>query len=95
MLQPPSTPSSVADASSALASPPVWPNGDALDRKIGKLTGPAILNLLVLPLVGIVDAIWVGRMKNAQAIAGMQAGNQIFSSTFWIVSFLPSALSEW
>ena len=93
MLQPPSTPSSVADASSALASPPVWPNGDALDRKIGKLTGPAILNLLVLPLVGIVDAIWVGRMKNAQAIAGMQAGNQIFSSTFWIVSFLPTVVA--
>ena len=71
----------------------MWPNGDALDRKIGKLTVPAILNLLVLPLVGIVDTIWVGRMNDALAIAGMQAGNQVFSSAFWVVSFLPTVVA--
>ena len=46
--------------------------GDALDRQISKLTLPAVLNLLIIPMVGIVDMMWVGRMNDALAIAGMQ-----------------------
>jgi len=72
---------------------PLWPCGDALDLKISKLAVPAILNLLILPLVGIVDMMWVGRMQNALAIAGMQAANQVFSSSFWIISFLPTVVA--
>jgi Na+-driven multidrug efflux pump len=48
------------------------PAGDALDRQISKLTLPAVLNLLIIPMVGIVDMMWVGRMNDALAIAGMQ-----------------------
>jgi len=46
--------------------------GDALDRQISKLTLPAVLNLMIIPMVGIVDMMWVGRMNDALAIAGMQ-----------------------
>jgi hypothetical protein len=79
--------------SAASSTTPLWPCGDALDAKIGKLAVPAILNLLVIPLVGIVDMMWVGRMQNALAIAGMQAANQVFSSSFWIISFLPTVVA--
>ena len=32
-----------------------WPCGDALDRRIGLLAIPAILNFMIIPLVGAVD----------------------------------------
>lgn len=69
------------------------PSLDALDKKIGMLAVPAILNLLILPLVGAVDTYWVGRMGDALCLAGMQAANQVFSSTFWVISFLPAVVS--
>jgi len=37
-----------------------------------------------------VDLFWVNRMGNALAVAGQAAANQVFSSAFWFVSFLPS-----
>lgn len=73
--------------------PVVWPRGDALDKKIAALALPAVLNLLILPLVGIVDTMWVGRMREPLAIAGMQAANQVFSSSFWVISFLPTVVA--
>ena len=45
-------------------NPNSQPTGDALDKKIGTIAAPAVLNLLILPLVGIVDMMWIGRMKD-------------------------------
>lgn len=70
-----------------------FPCGDALDKRILTLALPAILNFAILPLVGAVDTYWVGRMKEALALAGQSASNQVFSSTFWIISFLPSVVT--
>ena len=70
-----------------------WPSGDALDKKIFALALPAILNFAILPLVGAVDTLFVGRMKEALALAGQSASNQVFSSTFWLISFLPSVIT--
>lgn len=64
-----------------------------LDIKIIALAGPAILNFIVVPLVGAVDTYWVGRMSNAMALAGQGAANQVFSSLFWIISFLPNIVT--
>lgn len=64
-----------------------------LDAKIVALAGPAILNFIVVPLVGAVDTYWVGRMRNAMALAGQGAANQVFSSLFWIISFLPNIVT--
>jgi Na+-driven multidrug efflux pump len=41
-------------------------------------------------LIGAVDLFWVNRMGNPLAVAGQAAANQVFSSAFWFVSFLPS-----
>jgi len=71
----------------------VFPRGDELDKRIFTLALPAVLNFALLPLVGAVDTFWIGRMKNALALAGQGAANQVFSSTFWIISFLPSVVT--
>eukprot|EP00594_Rhizosolenia_setigera_P006931 CAMPEP_0178950594 /NCGR_PEP_ID=MMETSP0789-20121207/6743_1 /TAXON_ID=3005 /ORGANISM="Rhizosolenia setigera, Strain CCMP 1694" /LENGTH=614 /DNA_ID=CAMNT_0020631345 /DNA_START=369 /DNA_END=2213 /DNA_ORIENTATION=+ len=67
-----------------------WPSNDALDKRIYKIALPCIANFAINPLIGAVDLFWVGRMGNALAIAGQAAANQVFSSTFWLVSYLPS-----
>ncbi|GMH67369.1 hypothetical protein TrRE_jg13245, partial [Triparma retinervis] len=51
---------------------------------------PAILNFAINPLIGAIDLFWVGRMSNALSLAGQSAANQVFTSAFWIISFLPS-----
>ena len=71
----------------------LWPKGDALDGAIWKIALPAMLNLAILPLVGAVDTFWIGRMGDALALAGQGAANQIFSSAFWVISFLPSVVT--
>ncbi len=90
---------SVGDTSSSLSSsssPSFFsarPSGDELDKRIIALAIPAIVNFAIVPLVGAVDTMFVGRMKNALALAGQGAANQVFSSTFWIISFLPSVVT--
>ena len=69
---------------------PVWPCGDALDSKLIKIALPCIANFAISPLVGAVDLFWINRMGNTLAVAGQAAANQIFSSSFWLTSFLPS-----
>ena len=67
-----------------------WPCGDALDKKLIKIALPCIANFAINPLVGAVDLFWINRMGNTLAVAGQAAANQIFSSSFWLTSFLPS-----
>lgn len=68
----------------------IWPCYDELDKRIISVALPCIANYAITPLVGAVDLFWVGRMGNALAIAGQSAANQVFSSTFWLASYLPS-----
>jgi len=81
--------STISEAAAAAAAG-VWPCLDSLDRKLIKLSLPVIGNFAINPLIGAVDLFWVGRMGNALAVAGMAAANQVFTSTFWLTSFLPS-----
>ncbi|GMI48936.1 hypothetical protein TrCOL_g8801 [Triparma columacea] len=67
-----------------------WPRGDKLDKSILLISLPAILNFAINPLIGAIDLFWVGRMSNALSLAGQSAANQVFTSAFWIISFLPS-----
>lgn len=71
----------------------MWPRGDDFDRKVAKLWAPATLNFLIIPFVGAVDVFWVGHMANATALAGQGAAVQVFSSAFWVISFLPSLIT--
>ena len=52
-----------------------------------------MVNFAILPLVGAVDTFFVGNMGNALALAATGAANQVFTSTFWIISFLPSVVT--
>ena len=70
--------------------PGIWPNGDALDERLIKISLPVIGNFAISPLIGAVDLFWVNRMGNALAVAGQAAANQVFNSVFWLASFLPS-----
>jgi hypothetical protein len=58
---------------------PLFPSGDELDQNLFKLLFPAILNFAIIPLVGAADTFYVGRMKNALALAGqvMQTINSL------------------
>eukprot|EP00740_Mantoniella_antarctica_P003832 CAMPEP_0181353942 /NCGR_PEP_ID=MMETSP1106-20121128/3096_1 /TAXON_ID=81844 /ORGANISM="Mantoniella antarctica, Strain SL-175" /LENGTH=661 /DNA_ID=CAMNT_0023466571 /DNA_START=41 /DNA_END=2025 /DNA_ORIENTATION=+ len=69
------------------------PANDAIDKQILKLFVPAMLNFLIIPLVGAVDVFWIGRMGSALALAAQGAANQVFSSAFWIISFMPSVIA--
>ena len=73
--------------------PEVLPRNDETDKLIMKLFIPAVLNFLIIPLVGIVDVFWVGRMGDAGALAAQGAANQVFQSAFWIISFIPSVVA--
>jgi putative MATE family efflux protein len=67
-----------------------WPCGDKMDKELIQISLPVIGNYAISPLIGAVDLFWVNRMGNALAVAGQAASNQVFSSAFWFVSFLPS-----
>ena len=69
------------------------PANDAIDKQILKLFIPAMLNFLIIPLVGAVDVFWIGRMGSAVALAAQGAANQVFQSAFWIISFMPSVIA--
>jgi Na+-driven multidrug efflux pump len=69
------------------------PANDAIDKQILKLFVPAMLNFLIIPLVGAVDVFWIGRMGSALALAAQGAANQVFSSAFWIISFMPAVIA--
>ena len=69
------------------------PANDPIDKQILKLFVPAMLNFLIIPLVGAIDVFWVGRMGSAVALAAQGAANQVFQSAFWIISFVPSIIA--
>mmetsp|Transcript_42942 Transcript_42942/g.48417 ORF Transcript_42942/g.48417 Transcript_42942/m.48417 type:complete len:562 (-) Transcript_42942:60-1745(-) len=68
----------------------IWPCMDKMDKELIKISLPVIGNYAIGPLIGAVDLFWVNRMGDALAVAGQAAANQVFSSAFWFVSFLPS-----
>lgn len=73
--------------------PGALPKFDNLDKTILLLSVPAIVNFMLVPLVGAADTFWVGKMGNAAALAGTGAANQIYSTTFWVLGFLPSVIT--
>ena len=70
-------------------APAVFPCGDELDRRIGSLALPAVLNFLILPITQSVDLFFIGQLGSALAIAGQAAANQVFSTAAWTVSVIP------
>jgi hypothetical protein len=67
-----------------------WPCFDEMDKSLIAISLPVMANYAINPLIGAVDLFWVNRMGDALAVAGQAAANQVFSSAFWCISFLPS-----
>ena len=63
---------------------------DEIDGEIMGVALPSIANFAVIPLVGAVDTMWVGRMGSALALAGQGAAGQCFFSTYFLIAFIPT-----
>ncbi|KAH8057398.1 hypothetical protein JL721_9778 [Aureococcus anophagefferens] len=72
-------------------APGALPRGDA--RRHDFEAAVPRCSTVILPLVGTVDTLWVGRLGDPQALAALGAANQVFSSVFFIVSFIPSVVT--
>ena len=68
-------------------------NARKLDKKIWELSKPATLNYVMVPIVGMVDTLWVTKLGSSKDLAGVGCGDQIFSIFFCIISFLPVILT--
>ena len=64
-----------------------------LDRRISAVLLPCGLSFLVVPLTNAVDTAWIGRMGSVLALAGQSAANSVFSTFFFLVSFLPTVMA--
>lgn len=64
-----------------------------IDKQIYKLTKPAVLNHVMVPIVGLVDSLWVSKIGNSNMLAGQGCGDQVFSIIYYIFSFLPTVLA--
>jgi Na+-driven multidrug efflux pump len=51
---------------------------------------PVAANFAIAPLIGAIDLFWVNQMGDPLAVAGQAAANQVFTSVFFLTSFLPS-----
>ncbi len=59
-----------------------------LHKRVLRLTWPVIIANLSLPLAGAVDTAVVGHLPNPAYIGAVALGALVFSSIFWLVSFL-------
>jgi hypothetical protein len=67
-----------------------WKGFDELDRRLLKIALPLTATFAINPLVQAMDLFWVNRLGDALAVAGQAAANQVYGSSFWLFSFLPS-----
>jgi hypothetical protein len=61
-----------------------------MDRNILVTTLPLSAIFAIIPLASAIDLFWVNRLGNTLAVAGQAAANQVYSSAFFLFSFLPS-----
>ena len=69
------------------------PQGGAMDKRISNVLIPCAVSFLVVPLTNAVDTAWIGRMGDPLALAGQGAANSVFSTAFFMVSFLPTVMA--
>eukprot|EP00579_Thalassiosira_antarctica_P016940 CAMPEP_0201936858 /NCGR_PEP_ID=MMETSP0903-20130614/38274_1 /ASSEMBLY_ACC=CAM_ASM_000552 /TAXON_ID=420261 /ORGANISM="Thalassiosira antarctica, Strain CCMP982" /LENGTH=578 /DNA_ID=CAMNT_0048477649 /DNA_START=25 /DNA_END=1761 /DNA_ORIENTATION=+ len=63
---------------------------DELDSKILSTALPTMLNLMVVPLVNMVDTFYVGQLADPLALAAQSAANQCFFTIYFLAAFLPT-----
>eukprot|EP00980_Cylindrotheca_fusiformis_P018515 scaffold6124_cov122-Cylindrotheca_fusiformis.AAC.34 len=60
------------------------------DKQIFTTTLPLSAIFAIMPMASAIDLFWVNRIGSTLAVAGQAAANQVYSSSFWLFSFLPS-----
>ena len=63
---------------------------DDMNRQILATTLPLSAIYAIMPLSSAVDLFWINRLKDPLAVAGQSAATQMYSSLFWLFSFLPN-----
>ena len=64
-----------------------------IDNKILRLVTPATLNIIMHPIVGLVDGYWVSQLGGAVQLAGQGCGDQAFSLAYNLAAFMPLVLT--
>lgn len=72
---------------------PCWPKFDSFDKRMFGLLGPTMLSFLLVPLAGIANTYFVGSLGDAGLLAAVGAGNQLYNSLFFLLSFLPTVIT--
>lgn len=67
-----------------------WESFNEFDKHIIKSTLPLSAVFAIMPLSVSMNLFWVNQLGDALAVAGQSAANQIYQSSFWLFSFLPS-----
>jgi Na+-driven multidrug efflux pump len=67
-----------------------WKGFNELDKEIFKAALPLSAIFAIMPVAMSTNLFWVNRLGSTLAVAGQSAANQMFASSFWLVSFLPS-----
>ena len=72
-----------------------FPNEDLkkIDNDIFNLYSSSILNNLMVPIVSTVDTFWTGKLGSVEMLAGVGIGDQIYSSSYILLSFLPGIIT--
>ena len=61
---------------------------DNIHKRILKLTLPAIISNISVPLLGLVDSTIVGHMGSSVFIGTVALGTTIFNMMYWLMGFL-------
>ena len=61
---------------------------DNIHKRILKLTLPAIISNISVPLLGVVDSTIVGHMGSSVFIGTVALGTTIFNMMYWLMGFL-------
>ena len=64
-----------------------------VDNDIFGLYSVSILNNLMVPIVSTVDTFWTSKLGTVEMLAGTGIGDQIFTSMFVLLSFLPGVVT--
>lgn len=67
-----------------------WLQITEVDRQIFATTLPLSAIFAIIPLSSSISLFWVNRLGSTLSVAGQAAANQVYSSAFWLFSFLPS-----
>ena len=65
----------------------------AIDKNILSIASSSSLNFLIIPMVGFIDAFWIGRMGNSMMLSSQGTAENIFNFIFNIFFFMSTYIT--